>query len=131
MARKPYVAVKLTENFERNLEAIEAFWIERELAEGYDRLLDDLTETVVANLELFPEMGPPLLSRKATSVEEASKQGQLKHRLARFADGELREYVLQEYLVLYAHLDETIYLLSIRHHRQLSFDFAHLWPEQH
>jgi hypothetical protein len=22
----------------------------------------------------------------------------------------------------------TVYLLSIRHHRQLSFDFAGLWP---
>jgi hypothetical protein len=22
----------------------------------------------------------------------------------------------------------TVYLLSIRHHRQLSFDFARLWP---
>jgi uncharacterized protein YlbG (UPF0298 family) len=22
----------------------------------------------------------------------------------------------------------TVYLLSIRHHRQLSFDFGHLWP---
>jgi hypothetical protein len=24
--------------------------------------------------------------------------------------------------------DATVYLLSIRHHRQLSFDFARLWP---
>jgi hypothetical protein len=24
--------------------------------------------------------------------------------------------------------DATIYLLSIRHHRQLSFNFARLWP---
>ena len=24
--------------------------------------------------------------------------------------------------------DVTVYLLSIRHHRQLSFDFARLWP---
>ena len=131
MARKPRLSVKLTENFEHNLEAIEAFWIEREFPEGYDRLLDELTETVVPNLEQFPTMGPPLLSRTATSVEALTKQGQLKRQLARVADGELREYVLQEYLVLYAHLGETIYLLSIRHHRQLSFDFAPLWPGQH
>jgi hypothetical protein len=27
-----------------------------------------------------------------------------------------------------AEADATVYLLSIRHHRQLSFDFARLWP---
>ena len=42
-------------------------------------------------------------------------------------DGELREYVMSHYLVLYARFDATIYLLSIRHHRQLSFDFESLW----
>ncbi|TNY03826.1 type II toxin-antitoxin system RelE/ParE family toxin, partial [Escherichia coli] len=31
---------------------------------------------------------------------------------------------------LYTAMDAqaTVYLLSIRHHRQLSFDFARLWP---
>ncbi|MCD9227663.1 type II toxin-antitoxin system RelE/ParE family toxin [Ralstonia pseudosolanacearum] len=131
MARKQHLPVKLTENFERNLETIEAFWSEREFPAGYDRLLDDLAETVIPNLEQFPAMGAPLLSRAATSVEAVSKQGQLQDQLARFTSGELREYLLQDYLVLYAHIDDTIYLLSIRHYRQLSFDFAHLWPGQH
>ena len=33
-------------------------------------------------------------------------------------------------LMLYTVMDAnpTVYLLSIRHHRQLSFDFARLWP---
>jgi hypothetical protein len=42
-------------------------------------------------------------------------------------DGEIREYVMSHYLLLYARFDATIYLLSIRHHRQLSFDFQSLW----
>ncbi|MHA6846648.1 type II toxin-antitoxin system RelE/ParE family toxin [Ralstonia syzygii] len=128
MARKQRLPVKLTEHFERNLETIEAFWSEREFPAGYDRLLDDLAETVIPNLAQFPTMGAPLLSRAAISVEALSKQGQLRDQLARFTAGELREYLLQDYLVLSAHIDNTIYLLSIRHHRQLSFDFAHLWP---
>ena len=35
-----------------------------------------------------------------------------------------------DYLILYAERKTcaTVYLLSIRHHRQLSFDFASLWP---
>jgi len=42
----------------------------------------------------------------------------------------LHEYLHGDYLMLYAAMDAdaTVYLLSIRHHRELSFDFAHLWP---
>lgn len=31
-------------------------------------------------------------------------------------------------LLLYARIKGTVYLLSIRHHRQVSFDFQALWP---
>lgn len=35
-----------------------------------------------------------------------------------------------DYMILYAddNKSSTVYLLSIRHHRQLGFDFARLWP---
>ncbi|MCK0509270.1 type II toxin-antitoxin system RelE/ParE family toxin [Aromatoleum anaerobium] len=39
----------------------------------------------------------------------------------------LREYVLKDYLLLYALIDDAIYLLAIRHQRQLSFDFEGHW----
>jgi hypothetical protein len=42
-------------------------------------------------------------------------------------DGELREYVMAHYLLLYARTGGTVYLLSIRHQRQLSFDLASHW----
>jgi hypothetical protein len=42
----------------------------------------------------------------------------------------LREYLHGDYLVLYVTLDAsaTVVLLSIRHHRQVSFDFPRLLP---
>jgi hypothetical protein len=42
----------------------------------------------------------------------------------------LREYLHGDYLILYteAEVEAAVYLLSIRHHRQLSFDFARMWP---
>jgi hypothetical protein len=42
----------------------------------------------------------------------------------------LREYLHGDYLMLYTATDAnaTVCLLSIRHHRRLSFDFAKLWP---
>jgi hypothetical protein len=44
----------------------------------------------------------------------------------------LRGYLHGDCLILYAEaeINATIYLLSIRHHRQLSFDFGRLWPGQ-
>jgi len=35
----------------------------------------------------------------------------------------LREYIIGQYLVLYAQIDANPHLLASRHHRQLSFDF--------
>jgi hypothetical protein len=34
---------------------------------------------------------------------------------------------MDHYLVLYAQIGEHIHLLSIKHHRQLSFDFEAHW----
>ena len=120
--------VKFTANFEANLESIEVFWNESEFPQGYDRLLEDLDATLIPNLERFPQMGRSFIGRQPQSVEALSKHEQLCARLARLAkDAEIREYVLDDYLLLYALVKSDVYLLSIRHHKQLSFDFAHLW----
>lgn len=34
---------------------------------------------------------------------------------------------MSHYLVLYAHVGSAVYLLSIRHQRQISFNFPALW----
>ncbi len=41
-----------------------------------------------------------------------------------------REYLHGDYMMLYATVEAnaTVFLPSIRHHRQLSFDFARHWP---
>jgi len=114
------VTVKLTANFERNLEAIEAFLAEANAPQVYDRLLDDLADTLIPNLEHFPAMGRPFLERPVCSVEVANVLARLQ---AKLRNGELREYMFADYLVLYAQFDKVIHLLSIKHHRQLSFDF--------
>jgi len=121
--------VKLTGNFERNLEEIEAFAAAAEAPHAFDALLDELTDTVIPNLESFPGMGRLFLKRPARSVEVANGIARLTTQLGSIAeDGELREYVMTRYLLLYARIMGTVYLLSIRHQRQLSFDFQALWP---
>jgi plasmid stabilization system protein ParE len=120
--------VKLTANFERNLEAAEAFLLEANAPLAFDALLDELTDTVIPNLERFPGMGRLLFERPIRSVEASNGIDGLKRKLKAMArDGEIREYVMSHYLLLYARLGTTIYLLSIRHHRQLSFDFQSHW----
>ncbi len=42
-------------------------------------------------------------------------------------DGETSKYVISHDHLLYVRFDTPIYLLSIRHHRQLSFDFQSEW----
>ncbi|MDD2915137.1 MAG: type II toxin-antitoxin system RelE/ParE family toxin [Gallionella sp.] len=123
MAKK--VTIRLTANFERNLEAIEVFLDEADSHQAYDRLLDDLANTLIPNLEQFPAMGRLFLERPVCSVEVANVLERLQSKLR---GGELREYLFADYLVLYAQFGEQIHLLSIKHHRQLSFDFQSLWP---
>lgn len=127
MAKKS--VVKFTANFERNLEEIERFLIEAEAPTAFDGLLDELLETVIPNLERFPNMGRPFLRQPVHSVEAANAVDTLTLKLAALTadpDG-MREYMLKHYLLLYAVAGEAIYLLSIRHHRQLSFDFEGHW----
>jgi len=122
------VTVKLTTNFERNLEDIESFLAEADATHAFDTLLDELTDTVIPNLERFPTMGRSFLSRAIRSVEASNGIDVLQGKLAKIGENaEIREYVLQHYLLLYACAGSVIYLLSIRHHKQLSFDFEHLW----
>lgn len=100
-----------------------------EAPHAFDALLEELTDTVLPNLESFPGMGRLFLKRPARSVEVANGIARLATQLGSLAkDGELREYVMTHDLLLYARIKGTVYLQSIRHQRQLSFDFQALWP---
>lgn len=123
------LVVQLTANFERNLEDVEHFLTEADAPRAYDHLLDELLETVIPNLERFPDMGRPFLVREAHSVESANALERLRAKLLRHTTdpSALREYILHDYLVLYAQIGESVFLLAIRHHRQLAFNFVGQW----
>ena len=121
------ITVKLTTYFERNLKAIELFLAEADALSAYDHLLDELIDALIPNLERFPAMGRNFLERPAGSVEAVNALERLQTKLG---SGELREYLLADYLVLYARFDTGIYLLAIKHHRQLSFDFQSWYWER-
>lgn len=129
--QKHISVIQLTANFEANLEAIENFWVARGQPQQYGQLLNTLSDTVIPNLECFPEIGRPFLAYQPASVEALNRTDKLNKQLAQLDTiTGIREYILDDYLLLYATAANTIYLLSIRHHKQLSFDFEHFWAQQ-
>ena len=126
------LTVKLTANFERNLAEIEQFLLEVEAPQAFDGLLDELLGTVLPNLERFPGLGRPFFNRAVGSVEATNAMADLQAQLAAVVGGSvssLREYVMANHLVLYVQAGDTLFLLSIKHHRQLSFDFEAHWGQ--
>ena len=118
--------VELTASFLQRLDAIEAFLLEADAGFAFDQLLAELRAMVIPNLKRFPRIGRRYLANPPQSAEALSQLAAL----PAGAPDALREYLHGDYLILYAAMqaDATVYLLSIRHHRQLSFDFARLWP---
>lgn len=118
--------VELTKSFLERLDSIEAFLTEADAAFAFDDLLAELRATVIPNLARFPRIGRRYLDKPPQSAEALAQLATLPAGAA----SALREYLHGDYLMLYAAMDDraTVYILSIRHHRQLSFDFARLWP---
>lgn len=117
--------VEVTHNFERNLDEIEQFLVEHDAPAAFQELLDHLLDTMVPNLERFPELGTDFLARGPQSVQSAARIERLRTRLG--PGTTLREYIAGDFLVLYAIRDDWLWLLSIKHHKQLSYDLKTHW----
>lgn len=124
MAEQLY-QIELTASFLERLASIEVFLEEANAAFAYDDLLGGLRRTVIPNLKRFPLIGKRYLEQPPQSAEALAQLAQLPSGAA----DALRVYLHGDYLILYAvdAAKSTIYLLSIRHHRQLSFGFGNIW----
>lgn len=121
----PVFRVELTASFLGRLEAIEAFLAEADATFAFDRLLAELRATVVPNLRRFPRIGRRYLEQPPQSAEALAQLAALP---AGAAD-RLREYLHGDCLILFtvATPGRLVHLLSIRHQRELSFQFSGLW----
>ncbi len=126
----PLYRVELTASFLERLDDIEAFLVAADVGFAFDGLLAELRATVIPNLRRFPRIGRRYLTNPPQSTEALA----LLAAMPAGAPDALREYLHGDYLILYLVEDAspkakaTVVLLTIRHHRQLSFDFARLWP---
>ncbi len=117
--------VRITANFLTNLDSIREFLTQQDAEAAFDSLTTRLFDEVIPNLERFPKMGRDFLARDPLSDEGKATLHALKMKSG--TNTEVREYIADDYVFLYAIRDSMIFLLSIRHHRQLSFDLRTHW----
>ena len=119
------IQIQKTANYSANLDRIEDYWYACQFPLGNDRLLDELADTVVVHLQNHPRLGRNFLQRQSHSIGAQDRLDKLKVLLATLAtdtqQAEIREYVMTDYLLLYALVGDVIYLLAIKHHKQLTF----------
>jgi len=119
--RRPF----FTENFAANLESVRLF-LEPDGRSAFRRLLDRLFDDIVPTLCRFPQSGRSFLAHAVLSLEAQALLERLKTVLRKGDD--LREFIVDDYIILYLVRRRRLYFLAIKHHRQLSFDFRPLWP---
>lgn len=119
------ISVIPTVNFQRNLDDIQAFLAERDEAVYFQGLLNKLFDEVIPNLEEFPAMGRDFLLKQPASIEGLQLYKRIK---SKAGNALIREYIFDQYLILYAIVGDQLYLLSVKHHAQLSFDLTGHWP---
>jgi len=124
MARAQSLLV--TPNFDRNLAAIRDFLSAAGAGSAFDELVGRLASEVIPNLRRFPDLGADFLARAPLSADGiALFEAVVK---AAGPGSHVRQLIDGDYLILYLARGDGLYLLAIKHHRQLSFDLLGHWP---
>jgi len=113
-----------TENFSANLTAIGNF-LGPDHDAAFRLLLKRLFDDIIPTLCRFPQSGRSFLAHSIQSTRAKNITKKLRARLEKSDD--LREFIVDDYLLLYLVRGDRIVFLSIKHHRQLSFDLIRFW----
>jgi plasmid stabilization system protein ParE len=118
---------RFTENFSANLTAIEEF-VAPHSRTAFHRFLDRLFDELIPMLCRFPQSGRSFLTRSVKSAKAKTLTKDLRKFLNKGDD--LREFAMDDYLVLYLVRQRQVIFLAAKHHRQLSFDLKRFWFEE-
>ncbi len=118
---------RFTENFSSNLTAVEEF-VAPHSRTAFHRFLDRLFDDVIPTLCRFPQSGRAFLAHAVKSSKATVRTKDLRKFLNKGDD--LREFVMDDYLVLYLARRHQVIFLAVKHHRQLSFDLKRFWFEE-
>ena len=121
--RRDSAQVSAAPHFAECLLAVHAFMVEQDAASAPARLAQikrDLREMKTL-LAWSPASGRPARFLRPNSAQASLRLAAVQ-RLAQSAGlPHLREYVMGSFVVLYAHSDTEVVLLSLKHHRQLTY----------
>ena len=113
-----------TDNFTANLDEIQSY-LSIEGQSAFQRLLKRLFDELCPQVSRFPLSGRSFLAHHAGSAQAETLLKRV-HEKLRSGD-DLREFVVDDYVVLYLVRRSRIYFIAIKHHRQLSFDLRRFW----
>lgn len=121
--------VEATPNFLANLESIHQFFQTQDADTAdarFARLKADLWE-MIAVLAWSPAGGRPARFLMAKSAQARLKSETVENLAEQAGLPNLREYVVGQHIVLYAHAETEAVLLAVKHQHQLNYavaDFA-------
>lgn len=123
MALPSNAKVEATPNFLANLAAAHTFFVVQEADTAAGRLTKlkaDLRE-MGAILAWSPGSGRPARFMSAKSAQARLKTAAVIQLAEQAGLPHLREYIVDQHIVLYAHSDNEVVLLAIKHQRQLVY----------
>ena len=113
-----------TDNFTANFDEVQSF-LSIEGQSAFQRLVKHLFDNLCPQVSRFPLSGRSFIAHHAGSAEAEELIERVRDRLRPGDD--LRELVVDDYVVLYLVGRTRIYFMAIKHHRQLSFDLRRFW----
>ncbi len=118
--------VEAAPNFLVNLDAAHHFFLVQD-ADSADSRLTKLKADIrdmIAILAWSPASGRPARFLSAKSAQAALKANAVQQLAEQAGLPSLREYIVGQFIVLYAHSDADVVLLAIKHQRQLMYSAA-------
>lgn len=126
MALPTNAKVEAAPNFLKNLDAAHQFFQVQDAERADSRLSKlkaDLRE-MIAVLAWSPASGRPARFLSAKSAQATLKANAVRQLAEQVGLPSLRQYVVGQHIVLYAHSDTALVLLALKHQRQLVYSVA-------
>jgi plasmid stabilization system protein ParE len=123
MAAAKRIQVRATDNFLANLDDLGEFLLQvaPDAAPQLHQRLREEIDDMLTLLEAHPGMGRPARFLRAHSIQSRERTARAIRLAQSLGLSDLREYVLKDHVVLYACSDTEIFLLAVRHQRQLQY----------
>lgn len=121
--RRVSAQVSAAPHFAHCLLAVQAFMVAQDAASAPARIAQikrDLREMKTL-LAWSPASGRPARFLRPNSVQGSLRLAAVQQLAQSAGLPHLREYVIGSYVVLYAHSDSEVVLLSLKHYRQLTY----------